>query len=513
MLEEPLGLYFLVSEIQRIVVFVFFLSGNKGYQSLIVAEILLNKYGSLIMNRKVKVLVCKSSSCFVEPSCSEPNLDNSPSFSSIPWAAQVAIRRKHECDYAEIFDNSSDHYAEIFSQYTHFVLFGSVFWYEPLVSLQILLLKIAKAQGCRTLLIGNQQGFEQDMQLKSGADVVVSVVDFDPIIAIDLLEENGFFSGSDYQGPKQYSRKDIRSKKHFCDGISFVESRKEIYRFDYWGAPYNFKRRLVSAGAGCPFGCTFCPSQNTIWSAKSADQMVSEVAFWEGTAIDLLSAEFFLNRKWLEETLSALASAYIPIWMRVGGRIISIHRNLDLIPLCKKAGIEMIYVGLESASDRVMKTSNKNDNQIWRVEEILQVAGQYDVGINLNLIVGLPEDDEESLNETYEFIKKYPYASTVGFFRPIPGTSIIQEMKDSKLPLEGNTNLDDYLQHYGKRWTDDVEGVHSPTKYLSKDRVVYWKQKFDKLLTNERSIPRYLLSAQEVSTRINRRRKRKDYRS
>ena len=107
--------------------------------------------------------------------------------------------------------------------------------------------------------------------------------------------------------------------------------------------------------------------------------------------------------------------------MRVRGCIDSIHRNLDLLPLCKKAGIEMIYVGLESASDRVMGAYNKNNNQTWRVEEILQVASGNDIGINLNLLVGLPEDDEKSLSETYEFIKKYSYVTTAGFFRPIRG--------------------------------------------------------------------------------------------
>ena len=50
------------------------------------------------MNRKVKVLVCKLSSCFVEPSCSQPNQSATQSFSSPPWAAQVAIQCKHECD-------------------------------------------------------------------------------------------------------------------------------------------------------------------------------------------------------------------------------------------------------------------------------------------------------------------------------------------------------------------------------------------------------------------------------
>ena len=227
--------------------------------------------------------------------------------------------------------------------------------------------------------------------------------------------------------------------------------------------------------------------------------------FWKGTAIDLLTAEFFLNRKWLEETLNALALAYIPIWMRVQGRIDSIHRNLDLLPLCKKAGIEMIYVGLESASDRVMETCNKNNNQTWRVEDILQVADQNDIGINLNLIVGLPEDDEGSLNETYEFIKRYPYVSTVGFFRPIPGTSIMREIEKSELPLEGNANLDGYLKHFSNRW---IDGVHLPTKYLNKDRIVYWKRKFDELI-KEQGIPfRRFLTPKEVSHRIDQRRKR-----
>lgn len=42
-------------------------------------------------HRKVKVLVCKLSSCFVEPSCNRPNRSATQSFSSTSWTAQVAI--------------------------------------------------------------------------------------------------------------------------------------------------------------------------------------------------------------------------------------------------------------------------------------------------------------------------------------------------------------------------------------------------------------------------------------
>ena len=170
----------------------------------------------------------------------------------------------------------------------------------------------------------------------------------------------------------------------------------------------------------------------------------------------------------------------------------------------------MIYVGLESASDRVMGACKKNNNQTWRVEEILQIASRNDIGINLNLLVGLPEDDEESLNETYEFIKKYPYVTTAGFFCPIPGTSIIQGIKNSGLPLENNADLDGYLKNFSNRW---VDGVHLPTKYLSKDRVVYWKQKFDELIKGQGIPFRHFLDPKEVSRRIAQRFGRNDHRS
>ena len=47
--------------------------------------------------------------------------------------------------------------------------------------------------------------------------------------------------------------------------------------------------------------------------------------------------------------------------------------------------------------------------------------------------------------------------------------------------------------------------MHLPTKYLSKDRIVYWKQKFDELI-KEKGIPfRHFLDPKEVSRRISQR--------
>ena len=85
-----------------------------------------------------------------------------------------------------------------------------------------------------------------------------------------------------------------------------------------------------------------------------------------------------------------------------------------------------------------------------------------------------------------------------------------REIEKSELPLEGNSNLDGYLKHFSNRWKD---GVHLPTKYLSKDRIMYWKRKFDDLI-KEQGIPfRRFLDPKEVSHRIDQRRERSNSRS
>ena len=97
----------------------------------------------------------------------------------------------------------------------------------------------------------------------------------------------------------------------------------------------------------------------------------------------------------------------------------------------KRAGIKLIYVGIETSDENVKtnvnRSSEKNDLQIEKIN-FLQKIG---IDVKAMYIVGLPTDTEKTYSETLNFAKKISstYAQ-FSVFTPYPGTPVFKEYED-----------------------------------------------------------------------------------
>ena len=84
----------------------------------------------------------------------------------------------------------------------------------------------------------------------------------------------------------------------------------------------------------------------------------------------------------------------------------------------------MVALGIESGSDKVLQLINKQTTveDHRRAVSILKKAGLEVKGF---LMVGLPGEDEEAINDTVHFIQEYPVDNyTISTLVPYPGTAI-----------------------------------------------------------------------------------------
>jgi radical SAM superfamily enzyme YgiQ (UPF0313 family) len=108
-------------------------------------------------------------------------------------------------------------------------------------------------------------------------------------------------------------------------------------------------------------------------------------------------------------------------------------KNIDheLAVFFKKAGIKLIYVGIESSNEIVRKdskrTSESNDEQINKVR-LLEKLG---IKVKAMYIIGLPTDTEESFLNTLDYAKKVNSTfAQFSVFTPYPGTPAFLEYKN-----------------------------------------------------------------------------------
>ena len=141
---------------------------------------------------------------------------------------------------------------------------------------------------------------------------------------------------------------------------------------------------------------------------------------------------FSINRNHTIELLNKLAKKKIKFNICIETHLKNIDK--ELIKLFKKAGVKLIYVGIESGDKKVLidskRTTIEFDDQIYKVKEI----EKNNIRVKCMYIIGLPSDSLKTCIKTIAYSKNI-FSSYAQFsvFTPYPGTPVFLEYKDKIL--------------------------------------------------------------------------------
>ncbi len=194
--------------------------------------------------------------------------------------------------------------------------------------------------------------------------------------------------------------------------------------------PYIFSSR------GCPFKCSFCAS-STYWDNvryHSAERVVDEIAgimrkfpgmreiaFWD----DLVAGD----RKRLEDMIELLDERGILKQIRFSGSIRASLVDEELCRMLVWAGFTGAGFGAESGSERILKILKDKRSSVATNQRALDMFKKFDLPTACGFVLGHPEETEEDVLETYNFILDN-YASgklvchEVTILTPMPGTPL-----------------------------------------------------------------------------------------
>ena len=188
---------------------------------------------------------------------------------------------------------------------------------------------------------------------------------------------------------------------------------------------------------GCPYSCfnycTYPLQQGRKVRARSVENIILEIKFWQkklGTSKFVFRDPVFSIDK--KHTIR-LCKEIIQQSLNIKFMIETHLNNLDneMIPLLATAGLELVYVGVESSNMSVLKDMRrftiKHDEQ-YKVIKKCEDAG---IKVKTMFIFGSPEDTEETIHETIKYSRYLPslYAQ-YSIFTPYPGTPIYNEYKE-----------------------------------------------------------------------------------
>lgn len=194
---------------------------------------------------------------------------------------------------------------------------------------------------------------------------------------------------------------------------------------------------IVSSSRGCNQACSFCSQQRfwqRRWRARSAEGFVTELEYLRdryGVNVVMLSDETpTLSRSRWERILDLMIERDVGVKILMETRVDDIIRDEDIMWKYRKAGVDHIYVGVESISQDVLDRFNKNI-KVEESKRALDLINEYDIVSETSFVLGMPDDTAENIRSTVELAKYYnPDLAFFLAIAPWPYSEIYPQLKE-----------------------------------------------------------------------------------
>lgn len=215
---------------------------------------------------------------------------------------------------------------------------------------------------------------------------------------------------------------------------------------------------------GCPFSCSFCVIHHVMhkkYLQRDPEDVVNEIENLKEDHIYFVDDEMFVNADRVREIAELLIERNIKKKYISWARSDTIVKHPDLFKLWKEAGLDVVYVGLESMDDRILAEYNKKTSADKNRKSI-QILKDLDIMLHAALIVR-PDFTVEDFRKLEAVIPAIsPAEITFTVLSPSPGTDMWHGTKDDFICdpfkfydcmhsiLPTNLTLQRFYQHYGR---------------------------------------------------------------
>ena len=212
-------------------------------------------------------------------------------------------------------------------------------------------------------------------------------------------------------------------------------------------------RTSFDAGRGCPFLCSFCTIIN-VQGRKSRFRTPDDIEQLVRTNLGQGIHKFFVtddnfarNQAW-ESILDRLIQLreeeglQFKITIQVDTMC---HKIPRFIEKSGRAGVDRVFIGLESINPDSLEGSRKHQNKITEYRSMLQAWHQVGALTLAGLILGFPTDTPESITRDIRIIQKELPIDLLYFFilTPLPGSQDHKELYEQGVALATDMNTYD----------------------------------------------------------------------
>ena len=196
----------------------------------------------------------------------------------------------------------------------------------------------------------------------------------------------------------------------------------------------------MEVSRGCPFLCEFCDirilKDNNRSHNKSIDLIVKELDHLSNLGVKqvLLACDNFIgDPRWAETLVEQILDWQIKTghqpslytWLTI-----NLYKHKSLMVKMRKAGFDMLFIGVESFSQNSLLETAKVQNTAPNITDVIKQIQSYGFIVVAGLIFGFDSDTEDCFEKTLEgLLKSALLSGDPSLLTALPGTPLYRRMK------------------------------------------------------------------------------------
>ena len=245
----------------------------------------------------------------------------------------------------------------------------------------------------------------------------------------------------------------------------------KAHHWQVWNKGNENSFGLVFSSLGCPFNCEFC-SVNVVYGERgvrnlSPEEFVKQIDLlvknYNTKHYEIIDDTFTLNSKRVEKICDILIDRKYDLNMWCFAR--TDRTEPKMLAKMKKAGINWVFMGIESGTDATLKEASKNQS-IKQIKDAVKRVNDSGIYLGGNFVFGLPGDNYKTMQQTLDLALEIN-PEWANFFIPMayPGTRLYENAK-------GKGILPKYWEQYGFFAKNSLA---LPTKELSSMDIINFR--------------------------------------
>lgn len=224
--------------------------------------------------------------------------------------------------------------------------------------------------------------------------------------------------------------------KPLYEGYQFPLSESIRPRRDIFDK-YNYVIASVQFARGCVYNCSFCSVPvfyKHTYRQREIEDVIQELREIKQRYVFLVDDNIVCkkeqDRERIKKLFEEIYSQKIDKYFMCAASI-DIADDEELLMSCKKAGVKVLYIGIESEKINSLRSVNKRSNYNQAndfYKNALKKIHKYKISVMAGFICGFDDDTKQDIENRVKYILKGPVDFfTLTFITPLPKTKLYEQ--------------------------------------------------------------------------------------